>query len=224
MKTPQAKPKGILVQFHGNGENMTSHFMFSYWLPAQGYDVFIFDYRGYGASDGKPSVKGAIEDGEAAINYALERRDWPSSVFIWGQSLGGAISIASLALGHFTQNPRIKALILENSFDSYRDMAEDVLSRSWITWLLKWPLARLLISDRYAPVRYARRLPHIPILVIASSKDAIVPFRLEKRLFEELPQPKTLWIVPGGGHLSAFTRFGSSFKPKLLEFLSEHRR
>ena len=224
MKTSRPKPRGILVQFHGNGENMTSHFMFSYWLPAQGYDVFIFDYRGYGASDGKPSVKGAIEDGESAINYVLKRRDLPSDVFIWGQSLGGAIGIASLALGHFAQNPRIKALIIENSFDSYRDMAEAVLSRSWITWPLQWPLSRLFISDRYAPTRYVHQLPHIPILVIASSKDRIVPFRLEKRLFEELPQPKTLWIVSGGDHLSALTRFGDSFKPKLLEFLDEHRR
>ena len=58
----------------------------------------------------------------------------------------------------------------------------------------------------------------------SSTKDQIVPFRLEKKLFEELPQPKILWIVPGGGHLSAFTRFGDSFKPKFLEFLDEHRR
>ena len=222
MKTSQPKAKGILIQFHGNGENMTSHFMFSYWLPAQGYDVLIFDYRGYGASAGKPSVKGAIKDGEAAIDYVLKRRDLPSAVFIWGQSGGGASSIASLALGRF-QNPRIKALLIENSFDSYQDMAEAVLGRSWVTWLLKWPLSRLFISDRYAPLRYARQLPHIPILVIASTKDTIVPFPLEKKLFEELPQPKTLWIVSGGDHLSAFTRFGDSFKPKLLEFLSQHR-
>jgi hypothetical protein len=220
MKTSQASARGIVVQFHGNGENMTSHFGFSYWLPAQGYDVFIFDYRGYGASAGKPSVKGAVDDGIAAMQYILNRNDLPRSMIIWGQSLGGALSIASLCRGKFESNPRIRALILESSFDSYEDMAEEVLSRSWLTWPLQWPLSRLLISDRYAPQRLMKILPRIPILVIHGDQDKIVPFSFGERLFAELPQPKTFWRVKGGGHLEAFTRFGADFKPRLVQFLN----
>ncbi len=220
MKTTRPSPLGTIIQFHGNGENMTSHFGFSYWLPAQGYDVFIFDYRGYGASAGKPSVKGAVNDGIAAIQYILNRKDLPQSVAIWGQSLGGALAIASLCRGKFQSNPRIRALIIESSFDSYEDMAEEVLSRSWLTWPFQWPLSRRLISDRYAPWHLMRQLPHIPILVIHGDQDKIVPFYFGKRLFSELPQPKTFWRVKGGGHLEAFTRFGSLFKPRLVNFIN----
>lgn len=221
MKTSLQSPRGVIVQFHGNGENMTSHFMFSYWLPAQGYDVFIFDYRGYGASNGSPSLKGAIDDGIAAINYVLKRNDLPQGVAIWGQSLGGALSVASLCQGHFRDNSRIKAVILESTFDSYVDMADDVLSRSWLSWPLQWPLSRLLISDQYAPKRLMKDLPRVPILVIHGDHDSVVPYRFGKRLFQKTLSPKTFWRVKGGGHLETFTRFGSKFKPRLIRFLND---
>src|SRR5271167_4649680 len=66
--------KGTIIHFHGNAENISSHFGFSYWLTAFGYQVFIFDYRGYGASHGKPSENGLVQDGIAAIDYARHRK------------------------------------------------------------------------------------------------------------------------------------------------------
>lgn len=209
--------RGTVVQFHGNGENMTSHFGFSYWLTAYGYNVFIFDYRGYGASDGSASESGAVADGTAALDYVRRRKDVdPERLAVWGQSLGGAIAVASVSKA---KNLRLRALILESAFNSYQDMAEDVLSRSVLTWALRWPLSRLLISDRESPERFSRGLPACPTLVIAGDKDRVVPKRLSERLYAKLKSPKEFWEVPDGGHLEAFNRLGAIYRPRLAAFL-----
>ena len=103
--------------------------------------------------------------------------------------------------------------------ENFRDLAQDVLSRSWLTWLFQWPLSRLLISDRYKPARFLASLPHCRVLVIHGDADHIVPCRFGERLFACLPQPKEFWRVPGGRHLEAFSKYGAVYKPRLTEFL-----
>jgi fermentation-respiration switch protein FrsA (DUF1100 family) len=211
--------RGTVIQFHGNGENMTSHYLYAAWLTARGFNVFVFDYRGYGASGGSPSLPGAVADSVAAIGYVMARPDVdPGRVAVWGQSLGGALAVAALGL---RRGPAPRALVLESSFDSYQDMAQDVLSRSWLTWALQWPLSRLLISDRYKPAKYAGRLPSCRILVIHGKEDRIVPLRFGARLFSRLPEPKEFWEVPGAGHLEAFGKLGAAYKPRLARFLDQ---
>src|SRR5262245_38553000 len=61
--------KGTVVHFHGNAQNISSHWEFLDWLPARAYNVFIFDYRGYGKSQGKPEQKGVFEDSVSALQY-----------------------------------------------------------------------------------------------------------------------------------------------------------
>ncbi|UPT75824.1 MAG: lysophospholipase [Elusimicrobiota bacterium] len=65
--------RGTIVHFHGNGENMTSHYLFVYWLALERWNVFTFDYRGYGASGGEKSIAGSVADGAAAIKAARGR-------------------------------------------------------------------------------------------------------------------------------------------------------
>jgi fermentation-respiration switch protein FrsA (DUF1100 family) len=90
--------KGTAVHFHGNAQNMTAHYSFVKWLPAAGYNLVVFDYRGYGRSQGQPSRKGTIADGAAVLAYVRERADVaPQSIIVIGQSLGGAIALAALA-------------------------------------------------------------------------------------------------------------------------------
>ncbi|MCX5794552.1 MAG: alpha/beta hydrolase [Elusimicrobia bacterium] len=212
-----APVRGTVIQFHGNGENMTSHYAYAAWLAARGYNVFAFDYRGYGASQGIAGMRGAVEDGMAAVDYVMGRPDVdPARVAVWGQSLGGALAIAALGS---RRGPAVRALVLESTFDSYRDMAQDALSRSWLTWPLQWPLSRLLISDRYRPARYVDRLPPCRILVMHSEADQVVPFRLGQRLFSRLPEPKEFWRVERARHLEIFGDYGAVYRPRLTEFL-----
>ena len=217
LKASSAPALGTVIHFHGNGENMTSHFGYSGWLTKLGYNVFIFDYRGYGASGGRPSMKGAVEDGRAALRYVRSRKDVDQKrLAVWGQSLGGALALDALALDG---GSGVRALVLESAFDSMRGIAQDVLSRGWLTWPFQWPFSRLFVSDRWAPRRFASGLPNIPKLVIHGDVDDIIPLKLGERLYARLPEPKEFWKVAGGDHCEAFTRFGGIYRPRLAEFL-----
>ena len=82
---------GTVVHFHGNAQNMTSHVHFVDWLAERGYNVFVFDYRGYGRSGGRAKRSGIIADSRAALDYMRGRKDIDSSrLLVLGQSLGGA--------------------------------------------------------------------------------------------------------------------------------------
>jgi len=217
LHTPAKTVKGTVVHFHGNAQNLSSHFGFSHWLTAHGYQVFLFDYRGYGGSKGKPSQDGLMRDGVAAIEYVRRRPDVdPNRLAIFAQSLGGAVAVASLA--SLEDRKGIRAVVLEDTFDSYRSMARDVLRRHWFTWPLQW-LPWLAVSERHRPANYVDRLPACPVLVIHGDADHVVPYWLGERLFRRLREPKEFWKAPGADHLEAFTRLAPDFRPRLVAYL-----
>ena len=214
---PAAKSpaKGVAVQFHGNGENMTSHFLYVYWLALEGWDVLAFDYRGYGDSGGEKSLRGAAADGAAALAYARTRAPGLPLVVI-GQSLGGALALAALDRDG---GDGLAALVLDSTFSSYRRVAQGKLAGLWPTWPLQWPLSRLLISDRLAPDRLVVRRKAVPLLMLHARGDPVVPYAEGARLYALAPGPKEFWDVPGTGHTEAFGRLGAEFRPRLLGFL-----
>ncbi len=111
--------KGTVIQFHGNGENITSHYLYVYWLALEGWNVMTFDYRGYGASGGSKSVSGAVRDSAAALSYARTRTP-ATPLAVIGQSMGGALALAGLVRDG-GQNVRV--IVLDSTFSSYRRVA-----------------------------------------------------------------------------------------------------
>ena len=210
----KAPVKGVIIQFHGNAENMTSHFLSVYWLAREGWDVLAFDYRGYGASGGKKSLAGAVADGAAALAYARGKAPGLPLVVL-GQSLGGALAVASLDRDG---GAGVAAVVLDSTFSSYRRVARDKLGSVWLTWPFQWPLS-LLFSDRWAPDRLIQRRKPVALLMLASPGDRVVPYAEGRRLFALAPGPKEFWDVPGGGHTEAFGRRGEEFRPRLIKFL-----
>ena len=104
--------RGTIVHCHGNAGNITGHFEAVRWLPACGWNVLCFDYRGYGRSAGAPSRSGTIEDARAALRYALSRSDVdPRCVVMLGQSLGGSIGIVVAA-----ECDTLRGLAVEGAF------------------------------------------------------------------------------------------------------------
>jgi fermentation-respiration switch protein FrsA (DUF1100 family) len=207
--------KGVIVQFHGNGENETSHFLYVYWLALEGWDVFAFDYRGYGASGGEKSLAGAVEDGAAALAYARGRAAGRPLIVI-GQSLGGEIALASLDRDG---GEGLRALVLDSTFASNRQIAQEKLGELWLTWPFQWPLSRLFISDRFAPRRFIARRRPVPLLMLHAHDDPVVPYAQGRALYDAAPGPKEFWEVPGSGHLLAFGEDGAEFRPRLAAWL-----
>jgi fermentation-respiration switch protein FrsA (DUF1100 family) len=193
---------------------MTAHYLFVYWLALEGYDVFAFDYRGYGASGGRKSIGGSVADGVAALEFARAKAPGLPLIVI-GQSLGGAIAVASLRRDGGAD---VRALVLDSTFSSYCGIAQEKLAAHWPTWAVQW-LPYLLISDRFAPEKFIPLRKPVPLLMLHCPHDPIVPYDQGRRLYGFAPEPKEFWDVPGEGHTDAFGPLGKEFRPRLLKFL-----
>ena len=211
----QGKAKGTVLFLHGNAENISTHIANVHWLPAQHYNVFLPDYRGYGGSEGRPSLKGLQDDINSAMKYLLQRKDIDTErIVILAQSLGGALAIYNVA--HSPYRAKIKALISESAFSDYRNLTREKLASFWLTWPLQWPLSFLIDND-YSPLDAVSLISPIPLLIIHGDNDNVVPLLHGESLFTAAAQPKEMWLVPGGGHIEAFRH--KKYQTKLLEYL-----
>ncbi len=204
---PSLEPLGSVVFLHGNAENISTHVGQVAWLPNSGIEVFLFDYRGYGLSEGNAELGGAHHDAEAAIRLAAERaagRGLPLVVF--GQSLGGAIALTSVA--RVQDELAIEALVVDSAFSGFRRIARQVLGRFWPTWPLQWPLA-LLVPDRPDPTGAARALD-VALLVVHGDADRIVPVSHAARIASAAREGRSpavdVWIVAGADHIQSLQR------------------
>ena len=219
----ESEEKGVIVQFHGNAENISTHFMSLVWVTGHGYSLFIFDYQGYGRSEGTAGHKKAYSDALGVIDYAVDLKrarqregmDTYKTV-LYGQSIGGAILLR--AFPDHENVSGIDALVVDSSFPSYREIAREKLSLTCIAWPFQ-PLAYLLFSDRYAPAKVIKRIPPLPKLFIHGDHDMIIPIHHGERLFKLADEPKQFWRVEGGRHISAMSK--KIYRERLLKFLSE---
>jgi uncharacterized protein len=208
----EGTPKGTVVHFHGNFGNVSNHFPLALFLVKRGFDVISFDYEGYGASEGSPSPDRMIEDGIASVRYAQEHlRNPKGSVFIFGQSLGAAVSIVVMA-----KEPEVKAAVLESPFASYRSQGSDVVRRHWLTW----PLYLLVpfLNHKDDPIRFIGRIAPRPLFLIHGDADRIVSVKMSQRLYAAAKEPKQLWIVPGAGHLRAHHEQRETYEKRISDF------
>lgn len=206
--------RGTVLHFHGNAENVTAHLVLVEWLPRRGYNVLMFDYRGYGRSQGKVTRAGTVADGNAALDYLLGRSDVDRSrIVAYGQSLGGAVAIVVAA-----QRPEIRAVAVESTFGSYRQIAARHLQRMTMFAGPAHGLAAGLVSKGFDPIDVVAQLAPRPLLVIAAERDAICFPELGRELFEAAGEPKKFWLADGAEHLAVFAEYPQETQDLIIEW------
>ena len=213
---PGVAVKGTVLHLHGNGGNLAWHLGGSYWLPAQGYQVLMLDYRGYGLSEGKPSLPAVYQDIDAAfawLEQAPEVQGKP--LILLGQSLGGALAVHYLS-EHPQRRAALHALALDGVPASYRGVARHALSRSWLTWPLQVPLS-WLIPDGDSAIHGVAALAGLPLLIYHSLDDEVVPFA-NGRLLYQAARPPRAFQATRGQHVQTFAE--PAWRQLLLDFVS----
>jgi fermentation-respiration switch protein FrsA (DUF1100 family) len=196
--------------FHGNAGNI-SHRLENLKLlhDELGLSVFLFDYRGYGRSQGKPSEEGTYRDAEAALAYLRSRRDVdPERIVYFGRSLGAGVAV-ELA----TREPPL-ALILESPFPSI-----PALARHHYPFLPVGPLLR----TKYDSLVKMDKV-NAPLLVLHGDRDEIVPLQAGRSLFEAAREPKQFHVIRGAGHNDTYLAGGEEYLRVLRRFLDSMGR
>lgn len=184
-----------VIHVHGNAGNIDSHLGFTEFLPEAGFNLFIFDYRGYGQSAGSPwRRKRLIEDTGAALDAMLAREDVdPQRIGMFAQSLGGAMGLNVMA-----QREEIRAAVIMSSFTGWHDIAANALSGDPPAWHGRL-VAMLLIRDHARPIEAIARIDR-PLLIIHGDADRTIPVSHGRRLAAAAGENARYEEIPGGDH------------------------
>lgn len=196
-----------MVWFHGNAGNISHRLDNLIQLHDRvGINVFIFDYRGYGQSQGSPSEEGIYADAEAALDFVQSRGT--QRLVLFGRSLGAAVAV-EMATRH-----RVHAVILESPFTSVRGMARRAYP------FLPAGLTAKIVRSRFNSISKIDRVDS-PVLILHGDRDDIVPMDEGRELFEAANDPKQFYTIDGAGHNDTYYVGGESYFQALELFLEE---
>lgn len=200
---PAAESGPVLLHCHGNGGNISHRLPLLAQWQRRGVGFFLFDYRGYGLSDGRPSEAGVYEDTLAAYDFLVQELRVPAArLVVQGHSLGGVVAVVLAA-----QRP-VAGLILESTF-----VAADDLARLHFFWLP----TRWLWRHKFSMAPYLAGLT-MPKLVVHGGRDGTVPLDLGRRLYAALPEPKEFFLVPEADHNDLDSGGGEDYYRRLQDF------
>lgn len=203
---PKENSRGVLVFCHGNAGNIGHRLESIQLFNRLGLEIFIFDYRGYGDSEGKPTEKGTYLDAEAAWRYIVEDRHVdPAKVIVFGRSLGGGIA------SYLASRCAPGALILESTFTSLPDVAA---SRYWFM-----PI-RILMRIKYHTAEWLGNV-NCPTLIVHSRDDEEIPFTHGQCLFETTSEPKELLEI-AGTHNEGFITSSVLYEDGINNFIHQY--
>ena len=209
--------KGTIVFLHGNAQNISYHIASVYWLPAAHYNVYLYDYRGFGSSGGKATLENSIQDFSSVMKGLQKIIPHAEQHYIvFGQSLGAAIAIAAVA--RFKAQFPIQLLVADSAFSGFRRIAKEKLKEILFTR----PFAGLLAHAFPAEpdlLQCVAKLTPIPVLLIHGEQDRIVPFQHSRQLFWAAREPKQLWLEPGAGHIMSLTH--KPLRRRFLKYLDK---
>ncbi|RJR34583.1 MAG: alpha/beta hydrolase [Desulfobacteraceae bacterium] len=205
---PSPQPGPVILFCHGNAGNISHRLDNIEDLVQRGLGVFIFDFRGYGKSEGRPSEQGIYLDGIAAYDHLVDRESIPPDRIVpFGRSLGGAVAL-EIALER-----AVRAVVIESAFTSLKAMAES---------MVLFKAFSLVMPAHYNNAAKIPRLK-VPVLVFHGTEDGLVPFHMGEELFALAPEPKYFYPIHGAGHNDTFIAGGNAYYKRFLQFVLEGR-
>ncbi len=220
------KAQRTIIYLHGVGDCKIAGVEFARSMYQHGFNIFLYDSREHGESEGYYCTYGFYEkhDLAAVITYLLSRQDVAiGKIGLFGTSMGAAVAIQTAAIDH-----RIAAVVAEGSFSTLRTIFVDYQTR---IVKLPWHFLRniaLVQSQKMAnfkarlvaPIEDIKKI-HVPILV-DGEKDSFIKNEYSRKLFEAANEPKELLIVPGADHNNVWEIGGAMYEKALVSFFEKY--
>jgi len=208
---PAQDPIGAVVLNHGNAGNIGGYIDYARCLTKAGLNVLLYDYQGFGKSEGGASISSLVGDALAAFDYLDSRVGGAEKIAVLGVSLGTPISCAIAA-----QRPKAAAVILEGAFLPDTELY-------WRMGTIGTPVAYIISKSLRPDIRPERDIAALngrPLLMVHGDSDRTTPLFGAARLYEKAPQPKWLWVMEGVGHFpNPIVRKHDSYPQVLAAFL-----
>lgn len=183
IKSKEVKPKATLLFFHGNSSDIARTHWAMNLLLQYGFQVFAIDYSGFGMSEGRATRKNILKDGNSALDYLLTRPDIKDTkIIIYGQSLGAHLAVVVAAMNE----AKIDGLVEEAGFSSHKEIGKEFAGF----------LGPLFVREQYSAKDSIANF-HKPVLIIHSTEDEVVPFKMGKELYDMANEPKIFYEING---------------------------
>jgi fermentation-respiration switch protein FrsA (DUF1100 family) len=204
---PHPRPLASLLFCHGNAGNASHRLENVFYLLQIGFQVLLFDYRGYGHSSGQPSEAGLYSDAFAAWSHLAARAGkLDAPLVIFGRSLGGAVAVDLATRLKGERRDAGVGLVVESTFTSIRTLAR-----------LIFPLPMPELPVKYDSLAKIGQI-QMPLLAIHGEEDELIPFADGRRLFDTAPEPKTWFPIPHAGHNDTYIVGGEAYFRRLAAF------
>ena len=196
---PGDKDRPLVLFFHGNAGNISDNLDYLNMLHGSHFPVFIFDYRGFGKSEGEPLHEDDLyQDARGALSYLAGQGWHHERMIFFGQSLGSAVAL-QMALEN-----KPAGLVMESSFTSMKETVKAISPIAYYTfgwWGINMHFDNLAKIDRL----------EVPLLLIHGDRDGVLPVRMTRQLYARAVAPKMLLVIRGGGHCDSFKADGTAY-------------
>lgn len=195
----------IVILSHGNAGNISGRLEIAEMFLNLGVSFLMYDYRGYGKSEGRPTEKGLYRDISAVIDFSQKEKNFkPENIILYGRSLGGAVA----AYGAKTH--KVGGLVLDSVFTDVPSMAKTY-----------YPIVpEFMIRYRFSAINFLNDIEGIPVMILHSRDDEIVPYSHGENLYEAANDPKQ-FVELRGGHNSVFLTSYRRIKQNWNDYLNK---
>ncbi|MBS1549100.1 MAG: alpha/beta fold hydrolase [Bacteroidetes bacterium] len=205
LKPKNIKPKVTLFHLHGNAGNLSTQLSTISDLTKDGFQIFMFDYSGYGYSTGNATRENCLNDSFSAFEFFINNHNVKDTkILIYGQSLGGNLAIP---LAKDNQN-KIEGLVLEGTFLNAKNIGGHYLPI----------IGNLIVKNDFDNKRNIKEFRK-PILVVHSKEDKVIPIKLGKKIYEKANEKKEFYEVTGS-HINANVKYHKEIAEKIYAMIN----